>query len=169
MEFLTAITPDLAFLPRDALEAARMRVFVSMFDQTIVPIYEQLVQGESNAATVFLQNLEKYIIPWLLDNLETQVSSGICSFFGGSRSFTFVELMCAPYITRIYFLGRNDLLPQPFWNDLTKLSKYRIFHCWAQSVLSRSSVRKTFDVPAQMSYFTLKRSTEGEEENAINK
>lgn len=115
-----------------ALHRARARQFVEVFSIKVNPFYySAVVKGELNVGPALIESIKNFIVPLLPDS----------QFILGDK-FSLPEILCAPFVIRIYLLVRLGLLGEGVEQKMAQVEKW---NKWARAILSNENVRKTFD------------------------
>lgn len=124
--------------PTSALQRARIAFFADTWNSKVAshmyPALKADSDEEKEAATAaWFAAVEKEIEPLLSDAKP---------FFGGAGELTMAEVQAAPFLIRMYAMGRGGLLPKSFVEKLDGLPN---FSKWAKAVMARESVTYVFD------------------------
>ena len=116
-----------------ALKRARAKQFVEVFNTKVHPYYyAAVVKGESNGGPALIESIKTYIEP-LLPNEST--------FVLGDK-FGLAEILCAPFVVRIYLVAKIGLLGEGIDEKFLEVNKW---NKWARGIFANENVRKTFD------------------------
>jgi glutathione S-transferase len=94
--------------------------------------YAAVVKGESNGGPALIESINTYIEPLL---------SSESTFVLGDK-FGLAEILCAPFVVRIYLIAKIGLLGEGIDE---KFSEARGWDKWARGIFANENVRKTFD------------------------
>jgi len=124
-------------LPKDPIKRAEIRYFVERYIQVINgPLQGAYATGDTSVTPKVLSGIEE--IQGLL-----QKNPG--KFYLGDE-FTSAEIEVAPFVGRLYYLGKNGLAPaNVVYEAFTTDPKYSVFKEYAENIISRPSFHKTFD------------------------
>ena len=115
------------------MKRARAKQFVEVFNLKVNPYYyAAVVRGESNIGPALIESIKTFIEP-LLPNETT--------FVLGDK-FGFAEILCAPFVVRIYLIAKIGLLGEGIDGKFSEAKKW---DKWARGILANENVRKTFD------------------------
>jgi glutathione S-transferase len=115
-----------------ALHRARAKQFVEVFSIKVNPFYySAVVKGESNTGPALIESIKTFIEPLLPDT----------PFFLGEK-FGLPEILCAPFVVRIYLVAKLGLLGDRIEAKFAELQKW---DKWAKGVLANENLRKTFN------------------------
>ena len=119
------------------LQRAKAKQFVETFLLKINPIYyAAVVKGEPNLGPSLIENINKFIIPLLPDKTP---------FILGNK-IGLAEILVAPFVVRIYLLGKLGLLGDGTDVKLTEIPKW---YEWTKEIIKTESVKKTFNWEAE--------------------
>ena len=142
-----------------ALRRARAKQFVEVFNLKVNPYYySAIVKGEPNVGPPLLESIKTFIEPLLPED---------GPFFLGDK-FGLTEILCAPFVVRIYLIAKLGLLGE---NVEGKLGEVKKWDKWARAVLANESVRKTFhyEFEARRAVDRVRKVTEANKLAAANK
>ena len=119
------------------LQRAKAKQFVETFLLKINPIYyAAVVKGEPNLGPSLIENINKFIIPLLPDKTP---------FILGNK-IGLAEILVAPFVVRIYLLGKLGLLGDGTDVKLAEIPKW---YEWTKEIIKTESVKKTFNWEAE--------------------
>ena len=120
-----------------ALKRAKAKQFVETFLLKINPIYyAAVIKGEPNLGASLVEAIHKFIIP-----LFPQDST----FIIGDK-FGLAEILVAPFVVRLFLLGKLGYLGDGIDGELAKIKKW---DAWTKAIISNESVKKTFNWEAE--------------------
>lgn len=116
-----------------ALNRAKAKQFVETFLLKINPIYyAAVVKGEPNLGPSLIENINKFIVPLLPDNTP----------FVLGEKFGLAEILVAPFVVRLFLLGKLGLLGDGADVKLAEIPKW---YEWTKEIIRNESVKKTFN------------------------
>ena len=89
------------------------------------------MKGELNVGPALVESIKTFIEPLLPED---------SPFFLGDK-FGLTEILCAPFLVRIYLIAKLGLLGEDVEGKFGEVKKW---NKWARAVLANASVRKTF-------------------------
>ena len=116
-----------------ALKRAKAKQFVETFLLKINPIYyAAVIKGEPNLGAPLVEAINKFLNPLLPEDT---------TFIIGQK-FGLAEILVAPFVVRIFLLGKLGLLGD---GSDVKLAEIRKWDAWTRAVIANESVKKTFN------------------------
>ena len=137
-QFIVDLFRDVELFPygndaSSALRRAQAKQFVEIFNIKVIPFYfAAIVKGESNVGPALVESIKTYMVPLF-------TSQG--PYLLGDK-FGLADILCAPFVVRIYLLAKLGLLGAGVEG---KLAEVEMWEKWARAVLANESLRKTFN------------------------
>jgi glutathione S-transferase len=137
LKFIVDLFRDAGLFPYEndelsALRRARAKQFVEVFNTKINALYyNAVVRGEVDVGPALIESIKTFIVPLLPDS----------QFILGDK-FGLAEILCAPFVIRIYLLVKLGILGNGVEEKMAQIEKWSK---WARAVLANESVRKTFN------------------------
>lgn len=120
-----------------ALKRAKAKQFVETFLLKINPIYyAAVIKGEPNLGTSLVEAINKFIIPLLPADT---------TFIIGEK-FGLAEILVAPFVVRLFLLGKLGFLGDGMDVKLAEITKW---DAWTKAIIANESVKKTFNWEAE--------------------
>lgn len=147
-----------AVTPQDALKRYKAIHFINTYFAKVNPLMFKLIGTDPNtpAQETATNNLVTAVKQHIEPLLTNDVAYGFTPFFTGGHAHadaaaqkdghevSVVEMLCAPFILRLYELSDGVIFPVALKEGLQNLPG---FHAWTTACMSRASVIKTWDGP----------------------
>ncbi|GAA6029683.1 hypothetical protein JCM8097_001000 [Rhodosporidiobolus ruineniae] len=136
LELVAELFPDSGLSPKDPVDRAKARYFISRFHEVATsPFLHVVYQGKLEAADAALAGIEE---------VQQLLAKQPGKFLLGDQP-TIGDLGVAPFVGRLFAFSKAGIVPESIATPLLNDPKYEAFRAYHEAITSRPSWKATFD------------------------
>ncbi|GAA5893982.1 hypothetical protein JCM8208_001298 [Rhodotorula glutinis] len=136
LELVADLFPDSGLNPADPVQRAEARYFAQRFTDVVTSAWYQVtMQGKPEAGAALLEGVAE---------VQSLLNRHKGTFLLGDK-LSIGDLAVAPFVGRIFTLGKAGLIPDETFSKLASDSKFEPIRAYHDALTSRPSWKDTFD------------------------
>ncbi|BGP00774.1 hypothetical protein NBRC10513v2_000898 [Rhodotorula toruloides] len=136
LELVAELWSESGLSPEDPVKRAYARFFSQRYQDVVNGPYSQvLYQGKTEAAPSLLTGIEE---------IQSLLAKHNGTFLLGDKP-SIGDLAVAPFVGRLFTLGKQGFVPEGVFSKLSSDEKYAPFRAYHEALVSRPSWSETFD------------------------